>query len=295
MKNTVRVLRYSLLIAIVAGLSIAYGYRELLFPKFFVANQDTTTPVAADAKKPTREPGSISSSTPGSDKTVVTTKDTTRITTGKVVSSGADKRVVQPVPAPEPTSEPVQKQPVSKPGPTSEAEPVKMATAPKKPAEAKKIVTAPEVPTPPSVSKMPGSPAPVDQPSVSKMPMSPAPAHQPAIPAKSDMHDTFRSYTGLINQARQLYWQRKPAQAIEMYQKASQQIPGNPNPYGEMANIYYSQGQWEQAGEAYYQAAIRLLDAGQLQRVYSLQGMIQGLKPERAKDLDLKLRKQKND
>jgi len=293
MNSMVRVLRYSLIIIIVAGISIAFGYREKLFPEFFVASTSTTTSDTDAAKKKTSSdepsPAPVSTSAPG-PQTPSGSGETAKTTSVKkaITPPVADK--VSPSGNTQINTKPVHTQPM----PPSESQPASStehmtgnSQAVKKPAVPQQPVKVPEAnpaATPPKT--LPVAKTPVPQPADktnTQLPQIPQ-STRTAIP------DRYQAYTGLINQARQFYWQRKYDEAIEMYQKASELMSDNPNTFGEMANIYYSQGQWEKAGEAYYQAAVRLIKAGQLQRVYPMLNLIQGLKPERAKELDAQLK-----
>lgn len=55
--------------------------------------------------------------------------------------------------------------------------------------------------------------------------------------------------------------------------------------YGELGNVYYAQGKWEQAGQAYYDAATRLISEGNTEQVAYLYRVIQGLSAEHAEKL----------
>jgi len=59
----------------------------------------------------------------------------------------------------------------------------------------------------------------------------------------------------------------------------------NPDAFGELGNVYYSQGKWEQAGQAYYEAAVRLIAEGNYNQVSYLQRVISGLNAEHADKL----------
>ena len=89
--------------------------------------------------------------------------------------------------------------------------------------------------------------------------------------------------------ARQTFWNGNPLDSEKLYLDLVALQENNPNVYGELGNVYYSQGKWEQAGKAYYEAAIRLLDLKQTQQVNYLLRVIQGLDSESAKKLKLKI------
>lgn len=55
--------------------------------------------------------------------------------------------------------------------------------------------------------------------------------------------------------------------------------------FGELGNVYYSQGKWDDAGQAYYEAAIRLITERKHEQVNYLQRVIRGLNTELAEKL----------
>jgi tetratricopeptide (TPR) repeat protein len=105
----------------------------------------------------------------------------------------------------------------------------------------------------------------------------------------SDKQAAASSQAQLINQARMAFQSGDIKTSISLYQQLGDLDPANPNVFGELGNIYYSQGKWKQAGEAYYQAASLLLDQGQVKQVNYLFRVIQGLDQESARKLEEKL------
>ncbi len=94
----------------------------------------------------------------------------------------------------------------------------------------------------------------------------------------------------ILNRARQAYWNGSMAEAEKAYQELSELASQDPDVYGELGNIYYAQGKWKQAGEAYYEAAIRLIEANQQPaQVNYLLRVIQGLDAESANKLRQKM------
>ncbi len=55
--------------------------------------------------------------------------------------------------------------------------------------------------------------------------------------------------------------------------------------HGELGNVYYTKGDWSNAGVEYYEAAIRLIEKKQFAQISYLQRVIQGLDAERAEKL----------
>lgn len=70
-----------------------------------------------------------------------------------------------------------------------------------------------------------------------------------------------------------------------LYLELTQLEQDNPDNFGELGNVYYSQGKWDEAGQAYYQAAVRLMSKGNYNQVAYLQRVINGLNAEYAEKL----------
>ena len=99
-------------------------------------------------------------------------------------------------------------------------------------------------------------------------------AATPAAPALS-------SYQ-LLALAREAYWMREYQAAEDFYREMILQDPHNPDGYGELANMYFSQGDWEAAASAYYEAGSRLVKAGLLAPARGLVDVIRGLEGPQA-------------
>lgn len=89
--------------------------------------------------------------------------------------------------------------------------------------------------------------------------------------------------------ARQSFWNGNSPLSEKIYLQLTKDDQDNPDVFGELGNVYYSQGKWEQAGKAYYQAAIRLLDMKRRPQVNYLLRVIEGLDTESAELLRQKL------
>jgi hypothetical protein len=90
--------------------------------------------------------------------------------------------------------------------------------------------------------------------------------------------------------AREAYWLRDYALAEQKYQDLIALEPGNPDGYGELGNMYFSQGNWEQAAAAYYEAGVRLVDQGLIREARQLVEVIRGLNGSQADALEQKTR-----
>ena len=97
----------------------------------------------------------------------------------------------------------------------------------------------------------------------------------------------------VLHTARKLFWSGNVQGSEKLYLELINLDKNDPDAYGELGNVYYTQGKWKQAGEAYYEAAIRLLEQnnnGQaIDRVSYLLMVIQGLDAESADKLKNKI------
>ncbi len=92
-------------------------------------------------------------------------------------------------------------------------------------------------------------------------------------------------HSELINQARLLHLTGNTNNAIELYRELAEVYPDDPNVVGELGNVYYLKGDWEQASLAYYEAAIRLQKLRMTEQIHYLYLVIHGLDPDVAEKL----------
>ena len=83
------------------------------------------------------------------------------------------------------------------------------------------------------------------------------------------------------NQARQAYATGKPG-TLERYKQLIQRFPDVPDLPGELGNIYYQQGKLSEAAAQYYEAAMRLIRAGQGARAACLLAVLKRIAPAKA-------------
>ena len=107
--------------------------------------------------------------------------------------------------------------------------------------------------------------------------------------ADTDQTAAEIAHEELLNQARLAFQNGKPDQSTQLYKELSELNPDDPDVYGEMGNVFYSQGKWKQAGVAFYEAAICLLEQNKMRQVPYLYRVIQGLDPDSAEKLRSKL------
>jgi tetratricopeptide (TPR) repeat protein len=85
------------------------------------------------------------------------------------------------------------------------------------------------------------------------------------------------------------YWSGDIQSAEKLYLYLANIEDRNPDVYGELGNVYYAQGEWKQAGQAYYEAAVRLLAINKGDQVNYLLQLIQGLDSDSAQLLRQKI------
>ncbi len=89
----------------------------------------------------------------------------------------------------------------------------------------------------------------------------------------------------LLISARKAFNKGTVIESEKFYLELIQLDNDNPDIFGELGNVYYSQGKWDEAGQAYYEAAVRLLTARNYSQVAYLQRVIKGLNTEHAEKL----------
>lgn len=125
----------------------------------------------------------------------------------------------------------------------------------------------------------------IDRPIASQPMQTRAPMQAPA----ANRQPARMQYQQFVSMARQAYWQGQYKQSEDYYKQAIAAEPGNPDTYGELGNVYYAQGEWDESGESLYQSAIRLLDQNRADKAYNLLSIIQGLKHNRGAELESRL------
>lgn len=105
---------------------------------------------------------------------------------------------------------------------------------------------------------------------------------QPA--AVTEVKQAVSGYDMFVS-ARSAFNNGNMAQSEQSYLQLTELDQNNPDVYGELGNVYYSQGKWSEAGKAYYEAAVRLISKGNTNQVVYLQRVIEGLDVEYANKL----------
>ena len=90
----------------------------------------------------------------------------------------------------------------------------------------------------------------------------------------------------LLAAAREAFWLHNYEDAEKNYRALTELEPENPDGYGELGNMYFSQGRWEEAAAAYYDAGIRLVREGHIDRARELVSVIRRLNGKQADELE---------
>jgi tetratricopeptide (TPR) repeat protein len=85
--------------------------------------------------------------------------------------------------------------------------------------------------------------------------------------------------------ARKAYWENDLEAAVSAYQDAIAADPDNPDAYGELGNLYFAQGDWDGASQAYLDAGLRLTAQGRQAQAARLLRVLGRLHPGRARQL----------
>ena len=113
------------------------------------------------------------------------------------------------------------------------------------------------------------------------------PAMDTAAPAATSLQTTLdmsRPYH-VLAAAREAYWLRNLEEAETLYRQLIALEPENPDGYGELGNLYFAQGRWEDAASTYFEAGKRLAHSGHIQEARNLLEVIRGLNSPQADEL----------
>ena len=125
----------------------------------------------------------------------------------------------------------------------------------------------------------------IAQPEVTKDPVAEDPKENIQVEDIAVKDSDASSERDLLISARNAFNQGKMIESEKLYIELTQLDNDNPNNFGELGNVYYSQGKWDEAGQAYYEAAVRLITERNYNQVAYLQRVISGLNTEHAEKL----------
>jgi hypothetical protein len=105
---------------------------------------------------------------------------------------------------------------------------------------------------------------------------------QPAETARATGKPAESPYR-LLAAAREAYWLRDYDTAEQKYRAMIDLDPTNPDGFGELGNMYFSQGKWELASATYFEAGKRLADEGLFEQARQLVDVLRGCRVPRQK------------
>ncbi len=122
---------------------------------------------------------------------------------------------------------------------------------------------------------------------VTKAPAAEAPEMvAAAAPATGSAAATRIHPYQLLASAREAYWLHDYDRAESIYRELTVLEPDNPDWYGELGNMFFSLGKWDESASAYFDAGTRLVRAGRLARAGELVNVIRGLDGSQAEELE---------
>jgi hypothetical protein len=209
----------------------------------------------------------------------VDTTDVEETTAGSVADTGAAAEITMPV------VEPTSLEPAASPAEPASMEPAAPAVTPPPESEAE------PAPSAPAYAAETAAPATGDQPAAAVIPapedapedpaMDAAPAAEPAADAALDMTRPYH----VLAAAREAYWMRNNEEAESLYRQLIDLNPDDPDGYGELGNLYFSLGRWDDAALAYFEAGSRLARTGHIMEAENLLEVIRGLESSQADEL----------
>ncbi|OQX06683.1 MAG: hypothetical protein BWK73_30275 [Thiothrix lacustris] len=158
------------------------------------------------------------------------------------------------------------------------AAPVQAAEVPKAAAQA---AEAPVVATPAPAAEQAAPAQAVEAPAVVATPAQAAPAQQASANAPSD----------LLRAAREAYWANELDRAVGLYTDLLKQTPDSLDYKGELANVYWKQGNAEQASTLFADIAPKLAAQGRTTEALNMKLYVDMVNPELAKQIDAALKK----
>ena len=119
----------------------------------------------------------------------------------------------------------------------------------------------------------------------SDAPPKAAPSETPAVkePAKGARQQSIAT-------ARDLFAKGNVSEAITAYQALLKDRPEDADAWGELGNVYHSAGRLQDAARAFFEAATRMIDKGDLSRARALLPPIKANAPALAAELERRLK-----
>jgi tetratricopeptide (TPR) repeat protein len=97
------------------------------------------------------------------------------------------------------------------------------------------------------------------------------------------------AYIRQLEEARQLYWNNDLQAAAEAYSSLTAAYPQRADSWGELGNLYFNAGRWNDAADAYYRAIDLLIDQREPGRARHMLRVLHGLDAGKASELEQRL------
>lgn len=270
MKIVQKVLSHGLLITFFIAVFLIYFYRAELFPQWFAAqNVEQPEQTAASAV-----PAPVVSAPVTTSKPQTPVEETPTAGTGQAGIPAIDDPAEAQTGAVAP-QEPAHAQPGE--------------SLPDKPAGSAALTDASQ-PAAGTVQESTASASSVDQTALApSAEPSPPPPEEPLAPqVESRVSDA--SLEQQLKAARELYWKNDAAGAEKAYSAITAAHPDRADAWGELGNVYFNLGRWNEAADAYYRAANLLIDQGQPQRAASMLRVLHGLDSGKGGEIEERLK-----
>jgi len=192
-------------------------------------------------------------------------------------------------PAPVVAEQPVQAvAPVAEPAPMVAEQPVQ-AAAPAPAAESAPVVAEQPVQAATPAPAAESAPVVAEQPVQAAAP-APVVTEQP-VQAAASAPVTANNPADLLRAAREAYWANELDRAVGLYSDLLKQTPDSLEYKGELANVYWKQGNAQQAATLFAEVAPKLAEQGRVTEALNMKLYVDMVNPELAKQIDAALKK----
>ena len=93
---------------------------------------------------------------------------------------------------------------------------------------------------------------------------------QPTLPEPTPTVAESHYIDADLSLARKAYWDRRYDESVNRYRRMIEREPGNVDYLGELGNVYYTLNDYQQAANAYYRAALLLIEQQETMRARQL-------------------------
>lgn len=179
-------------------------------------------------------------------------------------------------------------------------EQVATGSAEQAPAETNTAGTQVAMPTPPAAPEAPAAPVAPEMPVVPEAPVQPAAPTPPAVPASASEQAapaageqaaaSPSSEADLLRAAREAYWSNELDNAVGFYTSLLEKKPDSLDYKGELANVYWKQGNAKQAAELFTEIAPKLAAQGRVTEAFNMKLYVDMVDPELASKIDAALK-----